>query len=85
MVLKGIANGMTTIRLSPDECKLLSQACDAAADDLTSGTDETRQSQIETFGAAFKAMAIAGIAQGEMQVGDLELLQRELLAQGLAA
>jgi len=82
MVLEKIQNGICVISLAPEEAALLHHSCDLAVQDIGNLDKSTH---IETLGAAFKAMAIAGIAQGEMHVEDLELLQKELLAQGLAA
>jgi hypothetical protein len=82
MRIQNITNGLATAILTPDDCRLLAQACEEALVNVVDAQQESDIAHTETLGAAFKAIAIAGYAQFERHVADLTLLAKRLKAVG---
>jgi len=83
MFLNSIANGMCAVTFNAHECTLLHAACHTAGGTLIREEEKPELLQLEAISAAFKAMAIAGYAQWEMNAGQLTRLEEQLQTGGL--
>ena len=79
-MIQQIAHGLTMAQLSPEDCRLLATACQEAGRHLLvpDRQREVEVAHIETLGAAFRAAAVAGMAQMCMRQEQLRELEGEM-------
>jgi hypothetical protein len=82
MQIKSITNGLAMASLTPDDCRLLAQACEEALVNKIGDQQGNEIIHTETLGAALKAAAIAMYCQVEMHASDLTLVGQRLKAIG---
>lgn len=63
MNIKSIEKGLTIVSLVPEDCQQLAKVCERALETLGPDDPPTELPLVEAMGAAFKAAALAALAQ----------------------
>jgi len=83
MKVQSIREGCMSVGLSPEDCVLLAEACQVAAENIIAEERAQDIARVETMGAVFHAAGIAAYGQRVMALNELPALERVLQDVGL--